>query len=106
MTSTATEANTTSESDALQDALLGLPDEELPAYSGPSRTSRPTTQHAYHLQKDGRTWLTLNLASRALSEKHIPTFIGPSTITGSVQLDLAKPEHLLAIELTVCFTSL
>jgi hypothetical protein len=81
--------------------IVGLPDEDLPAYSGPDRTPRPLTQHAYHLQKDGRTWLTLNVASRAFRPTYIPAFIGRASITGSVQLDLAKPEYLQAVDVVV-----
>jgi hypothetical protein len=81
----------------------GLPDEDLPAYPGSRGPNRRITQHAYHLRKDGKTWLTLNVASRAHSEKHIPSYIGSATMTGSVQLDLPKPEHLLGIGITVRF---
>jgi hypothetical protein len=81
--------------------LLGLPDEDLPAYSGPDRTPRALTQHAYHLQKDGRNWLTLNVTSRALRPTHVPAFIGETSVTGSVQLDLAKAEYLQAVDVVV-----
>jgi hypothetical protein len=86
--------------------LLGLPDEELPEYSEPDRTPRPLTQHAYRLEKSDRPWLVLNVASRALRPTHIPAFVGFAPISGSVQLDLPKPEYIHAMDIVVRRSSL
>jgi hypothetical protein len=85
----------------------------FPARFSPS-TSPIRTQHRYCLTNgnvDGKgkgndqPWLTLLVRSRSPKSKFLPLFIGKDTISGVVELDLAKPETVRKVEVTVCVVS-
>lgn len=54
-----------------------------------------------HVGGKNKPWIFLKVHSRAPSEKSLPIFLGKETITGHVELDLVKTEHIQGISLTV-----
>jgi hypothetical protein len=50
-------------------------------------------------------WLTLLVSSRSPKPKLLPFFIGKDTISGIVELELAKPETVREVKVTVCVVS-
>ncbi|KAF8271169.1 hypothetical protein EI94DRAFT_1797338 [Lactarius quietus] len=70
----------------------------------PSRTSSLNTQHRYTLQGTKgklRPWLSLVLTSRSPKPEFLPLFLGKDTISGSVDLDLPKPETIREVRITI-----
>ena len=60
------------------------------------------SEHRYALRdKNGRDWLSFKVKSRAADPKHMPLFLEGDTIKGEVCLDLAKPETLKGLTITV-----
>jgi hypothetical protein len=51
---------------------------------------------------NGRPWLTLFVSSRSPKPKFLPLFIGKDSISGTVELDLEKPETIREVKVTVC----
>ena len=80
--------------------------------SSPGGLSSPTSslrsQHRYSLTngKGGKgneqPWLTLLVSSRSPKPNFLPLFIGNDSISGTVELDLAKSETVREIKVTVC----
>lgn len=63
------------------------------------------SEHRYCLTKgkgDGRPFLTLLVGSRSPRPKFLPLFIGKDSISGTVELDLEKPETIREVKVTVC----
>lgn len=79
--------------------------------SSQSSLSSPSplrTQHRYCLTNgndngkgNDQPWLTLLVSSRSPKQKFLPLFIGKDTISGVVELDLAKPETVREVKVTV-----
>jgi hypothetical protein len=76
----------------------------------PSLTQLPSssirTQHQYYLTSgkgkgNDRPWLTLRVSSRSPKSKLLPLFIGKDSISGMVELELAKPETVREVKVTV-----
>jgi hypothetical protein len=72
-----------------------------------SPTSSPRSQHRYSLTNgkgkgNDQPWLTLLVSSRSPRPNFLPLFIGNDSISGTVELDLAKPETVREIKVTVC----
>ena len=60
------------------------------------------SEHRYALRdKNGRDWLSFRVKSRAADPEHMPLFLEGDTIKGEVCLDLAKPETLKGLTITV-----
>lgn len=81
-------------------------DLELPSYHQVSQGRRttnahPQVEHAYHLTKGGRRWLSLHLRSRAEHPGQQPSFIQSQLITGSVSLDLRNEVLIRSISVHV-----
>jgi hypothetical protein len=71
-----------------------------------SSTSPIRTQHQYCLtdgkgKGNDRPWLTLRVKSRSPKSKLLPLFIGKDSISGVVELELAKPETVREVKVTV-----
>lgn len=47
-------------------------------------------------------WLSLFVGSRSPQSKLLPLFIGNDSISGTVELDLEKPETIREVKVTVC----
>jgi hypothetical protein len=91
-----------------KDALASKPQTHLlsPA-SFSSSTSPIRNEHRYCLTKgkgkgNDRPWLTLFVSSRSPKPKLLPLFIGNDSISGTVELDLGKPETIREVKVTVC----
>ena len=74
--------------------------------SSSSRTSFIRTQHQYCLtngdgKSNDRPWLTLHVNSRSPKSELLPLFIGKDSISGRVELELAKPETIREVKVTV-----
>jgi hypothetical protein len=72
-----------------------------------SSTSPLRSKHQYCLTNgkgkgNGRPWLTLCVSSRSPKPKFLPLFIGKDSISGTVELDLEKPETIREVKVTVC----
>lgn len=72
-----------------------------------SSTSPIRSEHRYCLTKgkgkgNDRPWLTLFVSSRAPKPKLLPLFIGNDSISGTVELDIGKPETIREMKVTVC----
>jgi hypothetical protein len=78
-----------------------LPEYSSAATSSPRRSVAPCTEHRATLQHNGRTWLTLLLRSHIAHTGTQPYFFGAGPITGTVELDLAKPEGIQTITIQV-----
>jgi hypothetical protein len=79
---------------------------QLPSPGSPSSTSSIRTQHQYGLthgkgKGNDRPWLTLRVSSRSPKSKLLPLFIGKDSISGIVELELAKPETVREMKVTV-----
>ena len=90
----------------LEDALASKSQTHLlsPA-SFSSSTSAIRSEHRYCLTKgkgNGRPFLTLLVSSRSPKPKLLPLFIGKDSISGTVELDLEKPETIREVKVTVC----
>jgi hypothetical protein len=75
----------------------------------PSLTSTVRSQHYYTLKSgrgSNRPWLTLILSSRSPRPRYLPMYIGKDDVSGSVELDLPKPENIRQVTVTVCVVSL
>ena len=75
-----------------------------------SSTSSIRTQHQYCLtngkgKSNDRPWLTLRVSSRSPKSKLLPLFIGKDSISGIVELELAKPETVREVKVTVSVVS-
>jgi hypothetical protein len=75
---------------------------QLPSPTG----SSIRTQHQYCLpngksEGNDRPWLTLRVSSCSPKSKHLPLFIGKGPISGIVELELAKPETVREVKVTV-----
>ena len=73
-----------------------------------SASSPLRTQHQYCLTNgndngkgNDQPWLTLLVSSRSPKQKCLPLFIGKDTISGTVELDFAKPETVREVKVTV-----
>jgi hypothetical protein len=69
-------------------------------------TSTPPirSEHRYCLTKgkdNDRPFLTLLVSSRSPRPKLLPLFIGKDSISGTVELDLEKPETIREVKVTV-----
>jgi hypothetical protein len=73
--------------------------DSLPAYTGSA--ARPQTEHRFTLRKASKPWLTLVLPSKAAKADDLPYFFGHAPITGRVELDLAKREYFVGLEIQV-----
>jgi hypothetical protein len=70
-----------------------------------SSTSSIRSEHRYCLTKgkgNDRPFLTLLVSSRSPKPRLLPLFIGKDRISGTVELDLEKPETIRELEVTVC----
>jgi len=74
-----------------------------------SSTSPIRCQHQYCLTNgkgkgkgSDRPWLTLHVNSRSPKPNFLPLFIGKDTISGTVELDLEKPETVREVKVAVC----
>jgi hypothetical protein len=85
--------------DAASDTdTLAVPDSD----ALPPRAAVPFTEHAYALtSRAGRAWATLRVRSRARAPGHRPYFFQGDAIAGAVELDLARPDHIRAVEVEV-----
>jgi len=77
-----------------------------PASFSPS-TSPLRSEHRYCLMNgkgkgDDRPWLTLFVNSRSPKPNFLPFFVGKDAISGTVELDLEKPETIREVKVTVC----
>jgi len=100
-------------------------DVEPPPYSLPARhcprpalqsctpTSASTlstpfqSQHRYSLDtKGGKPWVSFIVQSRSPSSNLLPLFYEHDIITGSVFLDLAKPESIRDVDITVSVSTI
>jgi hypothetical protein len=70
----------------------------LPAYEQQERRER--TVHEFE-QKDSKTVIVLRVTSLAPSSKTLPLFLGTAAITGSVKIQLEKPQHILSVDVSV-----
>ena len=91
-----------SKEDTPSPSLTQLPS---PAISSSSKSSI-CTQHKYCLtigkgKGADRPWLTLRVSSRSPKSKLLPLFIGKDSISGTVELELAKPETVREVKVTV-----
>jgi hypothetical protein len=91
------------------------PPYSLPPHLSPRRTissCTPTytsslstpfrTQHCYSLDRSNRKpWVSLIIHSRSPSSNMLPLFYEHDVITGSVSLDLTKPDNIRDIDVTV-----
>ncbi|EIN10162.1 hypothetical protein PUNSTDRAFT_132267 [Punctularia strigosozonata HHB-11173 SS5] len=83
--------------------------DDLPAYSGAQSQQHPSAaarrelvSHEVHIEDGkGSPWFTLKLRSRARDAKFVPEFWEGDTITGSVELDLQKPDAIVAITVSI-----
>jgi hypothetical protein len=79
--------------------------EDTPSPAGSSSSpSSMLTQHQYRLTNskgNDRPWLTLRVSSRSPKSKLLPLFIGKDPISGIVELELAKPETVREVKVTV-----
>jgi hypothetical protein len=81
---------------------------QLPSPGGlSSSTSSIRTEHRYCLTNgkgkgNAKPWLTLLVNSRSPKPNFLPLFIGKDTISGTVELELAKPETVREVKVTVC----
>jgi hypothetical protein len=78
-----------------------------PAGSSSSTSSILRTKHRYCLtngkgEGDDQPWLSLSVSSRSPKSKFLPLFIGKDSIPGIVELELAKPETVREVKVTVC----
>lgn len=82
------------------DEASAATDGELPGYSRaePSSTSREWPEHVYSLDK---TQLSLKVKSRAPSATNLPLFFDGDTITGSVEMNVEKPESAKSVTISV-----
>jgi hypothetical protein len=77
----------------------------LSSASSSSSTSPIRSEHRYCLTKgkgNDRPFLTLLVSSRSPRPKFLPLFIGKDSISGTVELDLEKPETIREVKVTVC----
>ena len=79
----------------------------LSSASFSSSTSHLRSEHRYCLTKgkgkgNDRPWLTLFVSSRSPKPKLLPLFIGNDSISGTVDLNLEKPETIREVKVTVC----
>jgi hypothetical protein len=80
---------------------------QLPSPAGSSSSkSSIRTQHQCCLTNgkgkgSGRPWLTLRVSSRSPKSNLLPLFIGKDSISGIVELELAKPETVREVKVTV-----
>ena len=70
-------------------------------------TSSLRSQHRYSLtngkgKSTDQPWLSLLVSSRSPKPNFLPLFIGNDSISGTVELDLAKPEAVREVKVTVC----
>ncbi|KAF8485984.1 hypothetical protein DFH94DRAFT_162877 [Russula ochroleuca] len=90
--------------------------EDAPASPSPTQPPSPggssssissiRSQHRYCLTNgkgkgNDQPWLTLLVSSRSPRPKFLPFFIGKDTISGIVELDLAKPETVREVKVTI-----
>jgi hypothetical protein len=80
-------------------------DDDLPTYTPrrhSSTSSRSQTEHSYHLKnRNDQPWLTLRVNSQATRAQSLPFFFKDDTVTGSVDLNLVKSDHIQAVVLKV-----
>lgn len=77
-----------------------------PAASLDSSSSSARSQHQYcltnrNVKGQDRPWLSLLLSSRSPKSDNLPMFIGKDAISGTVELDLTKPENIREVVVTV-----
>jgi hypothetical protein len=77
------------------------------AASVPSPSSPIRCQHQYCLTNgngkgNDQPWLSLRLTSRSPKPEYLPMFIGKDTVSGTVELELTKPENIREVIVTVC----
>jgi len=78
----------------------------LPPAGFSSSTSPIRSEHKYCLTNgkgkgNDRPWLTLFVGSRSPKSGFLPFFIGKDSISGTVELDLEKPETIREVKVTV-----
>ena len=71
-----------------------------------SSSSSARSQHQYcltngNVKGQDRPWLSLLLSSRSPKSEYLPMFIGKDAISGTVELDLTKPENIREVVVTV-----
>lgn len=95
-------------SDTIADFAF-LPDSELPAYSEQrtrtvrNHTTRTRVEHqASLIDKEGRSWCTLKVKSWSRI-RSLPVILEGEQVSGKVELNLAKPDNIKAIIVSVRF---
>ncbi len=93
-----------SKEDTSAPSLIQMPS---PAGSSSSASSILPTKHRYCLTNgkgkgNDQPWLSLSVSSRSPKSKFLPLFIGKDSISGIVELELAKPETVREVKVTVC----
>lgn len=92
-----------------EDVPASAPPTSLPCSAGlPTSKSHTRTQHRYSLTNgnyngkgNDKAWLTLLVNSRSPKPKLLPLFFGKDAISGRVELELAKPETVREVKVTV-----
>lgn len=77
-------------------------DSVLPGYSAGYSSSQTPAEHSVNLDNKGTPWLSITVQSRANKASPHPLFYEGDQICGTVQLDLAKPDAIKSITITVC----
>jgi hypothetical protein len=90
-----------------EDTLASKSQTHLLSPASFSSTQPICSEHQYCLTKckgkgNDRPWLTLFVSSRSPKPKLLPLFIGKDSISGTVELDLEKPETIREVKVTVC----
>ncbi|KAL5508504.1 hypothetical protein ACEPAH_6123 [Sanghuangporus vaninii] len=86
---------------------LNSRDMEPPSYPAPlspSVSHCPAENSEFAITLDdhhGKTWWTLRISSRSPNPKSLPTFLEGDPITGIVDLNLQRPDHIKAIIIVV-----
>lgn len=89
-----------------EDAPASSSQTPLPSPGDLSSSTSIRTRHRYCLtggkgKGNHKPWLTLLVNSRSPRPKSLPLFIGKDAISGTVELDLPKPETVREVKVTV-----
>ncbi|KAF8489462.1 hypothetical protein F5888DRAFT_1808813 [Russula emetica] len=89
-----------------EDTLASKSQTHLLSPASFSSTQPICSEHQYCLTKckgkgNDRPWLTLFVSSRSPKPKFLPLFIGKDSISGTVELDLEKPETIREVKVTL-----
>jgi len=92
----------------LEDALASKSQTHLLSPAAFSSSASPIrSEHRYYLTNgkgkgNDRPWLSLFVSSRSPKPNVLPFFVGKDSISGTVELDLEKPETIREVKVTVC----